>query len=104
MFFLLPQKYKFLGFCRCRLHFQHSILYISAMKKGGLFFLLLWHLVVQGQYLFPIQAHRGARAYYPENSLYAFAQCVKEGGRILELDVVISRDGQIVVSHEPWLN
>lgn len=74
------------------------------MKKGGLFFLLLWHLVVQGQHLFPIQAHRGARAYYPENSLYAFAQCVKEGGRILELDVVISRDGQIVVSHEPWLN
>ncbi len=59
---------------------------------------------MQAQHSFQIQAHRGARAHFPENTLHAFDQSVNAGFRIIEMDVVISEDLQIVVSHDPWLN
>lgn len=51
-----------------------------------------------------IQGHRGCRGLMPENTLPAFLKAVELGVNTLELDVVISADGQVVVSHEPWLN
>ena len=51
-----------------------------------------------------IQGHRGCRGLLPENSLPAFLHAVDLGVHTLELDVVISRDSQVVVSHEPWLS
>jgi len=52
---------------------------------------------------FDIQGHRGCRGLLPENSIPAFLKAVDLGVTTLELDVVISKDRQIVVSHEPWL-
>ncbi len=60
--------------------------------------------VLTAQTDFSIQAHRGSRALYPENTLYAFEQSVNDGFRIIELDVVMSADWQLVVSHDPWMN
>ncbi|UOQ54156.1 glycerophosphodiester phosphodiesterase [Hymenobacter cellulosivorans] len=40
----------------------------------------------------------------PENTLPAFARAVALGVDVLELDVVISADQQVVVSHEPWFS
>jgi len=58
--------------------------------------------------LFPkkiiIQGHRGARGLYPENTIPSFIAAVKLGVDTLEMDVVISKDRQVVVSHEPWMN
>lgn len=51
-----------------------------------------------------IQGHRGARGLYPENTIIAFIEAVKLGVNTLEMDVVISKDLQVVVSHEPWMN
>lgn len=51
-----------------------------------------------------VQGHRGARGLYPENSIYGFIAAVEMGVTTLELDVVISKDGQVVVSHDPYLN
>ena len=51
-----------------------------------------------------IQGHRGCRGLFPENSLPAFAHALKIGVRVLEMDVCISSDGQVVVSHEPVMN
>ena len=51
-----------------------------------------------------VQGHRGARGMMPENSIPAFIYAVDQGVTTLELDVVISGDGQVVVSHEPWMN
>lgn len=51
-----------------------------------------------------IQGHRGARGVYPENSLEGFLYALEQGVTTLELDVVISKDGQVVVSHEPWMS
>jgi glycerophosphoryl diester phosphodiesterase len=41
---------------------------------------------------------------WPENTLAAFEQAVAGGVDVIEMDVVISGDGQVVVSHEPWFS
>lgn len=53
---------------------------------------------------FDIQGHRGARGYAPENTVSAFIEGIKRGCTTLELDVVISKDSIVVISHEPWFN
>jgi glycerophosphoryl diester phosphodiesterase len=51
-----------------------------------------------------IQGHRGCRGLMPENTLPAFLRAVDIGVTTLEMDVVISRDNQVVVSHEPFMS
>ncbi|MGM0705880.1 MAG: glycerophosphodiester phosphodiesterase [Bacteroidota bacterium] len=51
-----------------------------------------------------VQGHRGARGRRPENTWPAFQYALEQGLPTLEMDVVISADGQVVVSHEPWMN
>jgi len=53
---------------------------------------------------FDLQGHRGARGLYPENTLPAFAAALGIGVTTLELDTGITRDGQVVVGHDPELN
>ena len=51
-----------------------------------------------------MQGHRGARGLVPENTVPAFLRALVEGVTTLEMDVVISKDGQVVVSHEPYMS
>lgn len=51
-----------------------------------------------------IQGHRGCRGLYPENSIPAFEKAITLGVTTLELDIVISKDLKVVVSHEPYMN
>ncbi|MCB2380141.1 glycerophosphodiester phosphodiesterase [Hymenobacter sp. BT635] len=51
-----------------------------------------------------VHGHRGCRGLFPENTLPAFQHAVALGVDVLEMDVVISADGQVVVSHEPWFS
>lgn len=51
-----------------------------------------------------IQGHRGCRGLRPENSIPAFLHAINLGVHTLELDVVVSKDGHVIVSHEPWLS
>lgn len=53
---------------------------------------------------FEIQAHRGARSFFPENTFQAFCKAAYLGVRVVELDLVISKDHEIIVSHDPWLS
>jgi glycerophosphoryl diester phosphodiesterase len=48
-----------------------------------------------------LYAHRGASAELPENTLPAFARAVEIGVDALETDVHLSRDGQLIVAHDP---
>jgi glycerophosphoryl diester phosphodiesterase len=54
--------------------------------------------------IFDIQGHRGARGLMPENTIPAFIRAIDEGVHTLELDVVISKDYKVVVSHDPFFN
>jgi len=51
-----------------------------------------------------LQGHRGARGLAPENTLPAFTKALELGVSTLELDCAITRDGVVVVSHDPALN
>jgi glycerophosphoryl diester phosphodiesterase len=53
---------------------------------------------------FDIEAHRGGRALFPENTLQSFANALTMGVNTLELDIGVTQDGAIVVSHERGLN
>ncbi len=51
-----------------------------------------------------VQGHRGCRGLMPENTLPAFEKAWELGATTLELDVVVTRDSQVVVSHEAWFS
>ena len=53
---------------------------------------------------FDIQGHRGARGLAPENTLPSFLRALEFGVHTLEMDVVISGDEEVVVSHDPWFS
>lgn len=91
------------------------------MKKSCKYFFLIFHFqirqmtrifliltflssVIHAQPTFDLQGHRGARGLAPENSFPSMVEALKYGVTTLELDVVISKDGQVIVSHEPWMN
>jgi glycerophosphoryl diester phosphodiesterase len=49
-------------------------------------------------------AHRGGAALWPENSLLAFRNALALGADFLELDVHLSRDGEVMVIHDATLD
>ena len=51
-----------------------------------------------------IQGHRGCRGLLPENTLPAFLKAIELGVNTLELDVAVSKDNIVVVSHEPFMS
>ena len=53
---------------------------------------------------FDIQGHRGCRGLKPENTIPAFFAALDSGVTTIELDVAITKDKLIVVSHEPWMS
>lgn len=53
---------------------------------------------------FDLQGHRGARGLWPENTLAGFARTHALGVSTFELDCAVTRDGAVVISHDPQLN
>jgi glycerophosphoryl diester phosphodiesterase len=53
---------------------------------------------------FDLEAHRGGRALRPENTLQSFANGLSIGVDTLELDMGVTKDGVVVISHERGLN
>jgi glycerophosphoryl diester phosphodiesterase len=70
------------------------------------FCLLLFCLLLNGEAMafdktaFDIEAHRGGRALFPENTLQSFANALSMGVDTLELDIGVTKDGAIIVSHD----
>ena len=52
---------------------------------------------------FDIQAHRGGRDRRPENTLSSFKYSALLGVSTLELDLAVTKDHAVVVSHDPRL-
>lgn len=51
-----------------------------------------------------LQGHRGCRGLLPENTLPAMLKAIDLGVTTLEMDVVITADSQVILSHEPFFN
>lgn len=72
----------FLGFFLCSSYLKPEMEYVRTME---------------------VTAHRGASAFYPENTMAAFYGAKKLGADWIELDVQQTKDGQIAVIHDPSL-
>jgi glycerophosphoryl diester phosphodiesterase len=53
---------------------------------------------------FDLQAHRGGRGLAPENTLAAFSNAIDLGVTTLELDIGLTADNVVVISHDTSLN
>lgn len=74
------------------------------MQQRLLLALLLVFSSVSNVWAFDLQGHRGARGLMPENTLPAFAKALAIGVTTLELDVGITKDGKVLVSHDSALS
>lgn len=77
------------------------------MKKTPLF--LIFTVVIaanapRSEARIEVQGHRGARAIKPENTLPAFAYAIEQGVDVLEMDMAVTKDGVIVISHDPLIS
>ncbi len=50
------------------------------------------------------QGHRGARGLMPENTIPSMKQAIADGANVIEVDIQISRDKQVLVAHDPYIN
>lgn len=53
---------------------------------------------------FDTQGHRGCRGLMPENTIPAMLKALDLGVTTLEMDAVITKDSQVILSHEPFFN
>jgi glycerophosphoryl diester phosphodiesterase len=77
------------------------------MKRIGsvlVVFCVLMYVVARSPQTFDIEGHRGCRGLMPENSIPGFLKALELGVDTIELDVVVSQDRQVVVSHEAFFS
>ena len=89
------------GFCRAEPVSHKPVQPSKSWCSAALVWLLLSSATVAAT---EIQAHRGARGLFPENTLAAFGGSLRIGVDVLELDTGLSRDSVVMVSHDPKLN
>lgn len=53
---------------------------------------------------FDVEGHRGCRGLMPENTIPAFMYAIDLGVTTLEMDLAVTKDKQLVVSHEGWMS
>src|ERR1035438_4544539 len=80
-----------------------SARYPQAMRIVGLFCLAILCMAQNAPRKILVHGHRGARALRPENTLPAFEYAIAQGVDALELDMAVTKDNVIVVSHDPVL-
>lgn len=77
--------------------------YMLGLLGGGAPALLNWRSAYASPSLAPkplVLAHRGASAWRPEHTLGAYAKAMLDGADYIEPDLVMSKDGHLVVRHE----
>lgn len=73
-------------------------------------FLLVFFLILTGEGVMAakknitVQGHRGARGVLPENTLAGFKYALEVGADLIELDLGVTKDNILVVSHDPVIN
>jgi len=77
-------------------------------------FVILFSVFLTGNYTpnavpklrhkFMVIAHRGDHVIYPENTLEAYSQAIKNGADYVEIDLRTTKDGQLISMHDATLN
>ena len=65
---------------------------------------MLSKTITMKPFAFDKEGHRGCRGLLPENTIAAMKRAVDLGVTTLEMDAVITKDGQVVLSHEQFFN
>ena len=65
--------------------------------------LIVGAIAMSGAERIEVHGHRGARALRPENTIPAFEYAIAQGVDVLELDLGVTKDGVVVVSHDSFL-
>jgi len=75
------------------------------MKKIALLILVVCVPAVNAQELknISVHGHRGTRGTRPEDTLPAFAEALRAGVDVLEMDMAVTKDGVVVISHDPHI-
>jgi glycerophosphoryl diester phosphodiesterase len=50
------------------------------------------------------EGHRGARGLMPENTIPSMILAIDHGANVIEVDVYLSKDGKVVIAHDPYIN
>jgi len=50
------------------------------------------------------EGHRGTRGLMPENTIPSMKKAIEDGANVIELDIQISKDKQVLVAHDPYIN
>ncbi len=83
-----------------------SLVYFFTLKERNTFRQARYqgqpHLLDAFDQVFVI-AHRGFSGKYPENTLLAFSKALEAQADMIELDIQISQDGELIVSHDAML-
>ncbi len=77
---------------------------LSSIKKNLFLFTLLIMFITKDARSFEVQGHRGTRGYKPENTLPAFKAAIESGADRIELDLLVTKDGVIVIYHDFYIN
>jgi glycerophosphoryl diester phosphodiesterase len=66
--------------------------------------LIAFAMIFEGASGMELQGHRGARGVLPENSLPSFQSAIHAGADCLELDIAMSADKRLIITHDPTLS
>lgn len=74
--------------------------------KGSISCLLifLFPLALHAQFSYDLQGHRGSRGLMPENTIPAMIKAMDLGVTTLEMDLAVTKDKVLILSHEPFMN
>jgi len=76
----------------------------SSSKNNGAVNSTITNTSLGGPESFDKQAHRGGRGLMPENTIPAMLKALGLGVTTLEMDICISKDKKVLLSHEPFFN
>ncbi len=65
---------------------------------------LLFAACIAEEFTYDLQGHRGARGLAPENTIPSFLKAIDLGVDTIEFDLVVTADGELLISHEPWFD
>jgi glycerophosphoryl diester phosphodiesterase len=65
---------------------------------------LLFSSAIMGQGEYKVFGHRGCRGIYPENTIEGFRKAISFGVDGIELDVVVNKNQELVISHESYID